>query len=527
MKRLIIFFIIFILFTNFISCGKKQQSGSIVLNDILQLQQAQINSFDPLDAYHAGHIHMVKQIYNTLTDVDLDGKTVHSLAKSWETPDGLNWTFHLRDDVTFISDSCFTDQNEREFIAEDVKYTFERLLDPHSQSLGVSYFENLVGFKEFRNGVNDDLRGIVVQNKNTILFKLKRTNYNLPNLLTLPYTSVVKQSAITFYGKNFKLHPVGTGPFVLKSFKSNEEVIFKKNEDYWEKYKGNTLPFVDKVVIHLATDNNLSLLMFKNQRSDFLELNIPMQRQLKNTNLPFDYKKQVIKWTQLNFYLFNLEKIKDRNIRQGINYAIDRKKLSEVIGDQGVIAKSFFPSIFSELTTANPILNLSHSKAKNLLNEKMTINLVCFEDILSRALADMILKQLTDYNIIVKIEAVTFPVLVDRLTSGNYDIIQLYWGPLYADERHFLNPFITASFPPAGNNFNKYSNPEFDRLVETAPSLPHDQQIEQYLQAQDIILNDMPFLLAYYKNMIRVSNQKFDMPLHPLGYRFYKFARQK
>ena len=58
-------------------------------------------------------------------------------------------------------------------------------------------------------------------------------------------------------------------------------------------------------------------------------------------------------------------------------------------------------------------------------------------------------------------------------------------------------------------------------------ALTLDQQIEQYLKAQNIILNDMPFLLVYYKNMIRVSNQKFEMPLHPLGYRFYKFAKQK
>ncbi|ODS31045.1 MAG: hypothetical protein SCARUB_03851 [Candidatus Scalindua rubra] len=60
-------------------CGKKEKaSEAIVLNDILQLQQAQINSFDPPDAYHAGHIQVVKQIFNTLTDIDLKGRTLCS-----------------------------------------------------------------------------------------------------------------------------------------------------------------------------------------------------------------------------------------------------------------------------------------------------------------------------------------------------------------------------------------------------------------------------------------------------------------
>lgn len=510
----------------FMSCGKKQQPETVVLNDILQLQQAQINSFDPIDAYHAGHIHMVKQIYNTLVDIDLKGNTVPSLAKSWETSDGITWIFHLRDDVFFSADSCFNNESDRQFLAEDVIYTFERLLNNDSKSLGVSYFNNIVGFDKFRNGKSNILEGLTIKDESRIIFQLKKADYNFPNLLTLPYTGIVKRKAVEYYGDNFKLHPVGSGPFQLASFESNQKVSFIKNPSYWELQEGEHLPFVDEIMISLITDDNLSLLMFKNQKSDFLELNLPLQHQLENTNIPFDYKKESLEGTQLNFYLFNMERITDKNIRKGISFAIDREGLQNIIGDQGIVTKSLFPAIFSDLTAPNSILSCSHDKAENMLSKKMSLNLVCFEDILSRAIADYLAKQLKAYDIGVKIEAVTFPVLVDRLMSGNYDIIQLYWGPLYADVRHFLNPFITASFPPAGNNFNKYSNPDFDKLVETAPQLPTDKQVNQYLKAQKIILNDMPFFLAYYKNMIRVSNNKFTIPIHPLGYRFYKYAKQ-
>jgi len=526
MKRLNGLIIISCIVLVFISCGKKQASEAVVLNDILQLQQAQINSFDPVDAYHEAHIHIVKQIYNTLTDVDLKGKTIPSLAKSWETPDGLTWIFHLRDDVLFSADTCFNNESERQFNAEDVQYTFERLLNKKSKSLGVSYLKNIVGFDEFRNGNSNTLAGLSIGDKNTITFQLKKADYNFPNLLTLPYTGIVKRKAVEFYGDEFKMHPVGTGPFQLASFEANQKISFIKNPSYWEKQSGKRLPFINGVTIHLTTDDNLSLLMFKNRKTDFLVLSLPLQRQIENIKTPFEYNKEIIEWANLNFYLFNLERITDKNIRKGINYAINRTGLKGILKEQGNIAQSLYPSLFEELSKPNNILSYSPDSANKLLNKKMKLKLVCFEDILSRGLADYIAKSLNEYSITVEIEAVTFPVLVDRLTTGKYDMIQLYWGIAYADVVHFLNPFITASFPPTGNNFNKYSNPDFDKLVETTPQLPTDKQVNQYLKAQNIILNDMPFLLAYYKNIVRVSNKKFNMPIHPLGYRFYKYAKQ-
>lgn len=527
MKRLFLILTILVALISINGCSKKEKaSEAVILNDIMQLQQAQINSFDPLDAYHAGHIQVVKQIYNTLTDIDLEGKTVPSLAKTWNSDNGDEWVFNLRHGVYFSDDNSFKDRSEQLFNAEDVKYTFERLLNKDSKSLGVSYFTNIVGLDRYRNGESKTIEGIEVKDDYTIIFRLKEKDHNFPNLLTLAYTSIVKKKTIEFYGNESKLNPVGTGPFKVASYESNKQIVFLKNESYWEKQNDKQLPFIDGVTINLTTDDNLALLMFKNQKTDFLELNLPMQRQLENTKIPFEYKKESLGLTQLNFYLFNLEKIKDKDIRKGISYAINREKLQNIIKEQGIVTESFFPSIFGELAKPHPILTYSPERANKLLNKKRTIKLVSFEDILSRALADYIAKELKNYSIEVEIEAVTFPVLVERLTKGEYDIIQLYWGIAYADVNHFLNPFKTASFPPTGNNFNKYSNPDFDRLVDEAPQMQPDKQNEQYLKAQEIILDDMPFFLAYYKNGIRVSNNRFEMPLHPLGYRFYKYANE-
>ena len=527
MKKTNLTFVMIIMMVFLHGCHKKQEkTGDAILNDILHLQQAQINSFDPLDAYHIYHVQLVKQIYNTLTDLDSNGKIVPSLAESWETKDGKEWNLKLREGVYFGEDNCFKMKNERLLIAEDIKYTFERLLSPDSKSLGISYFSNLDGFDEYRNGESKFLSGILVKDDLNVSFILKKADFTFPNLLSLPYSSIVKKRAVDFYGSDFKMDPVGTGPFRLSRFVANQMIELSKNKDYWEMENGRKLPLLEKVNIQLITDDNLAFLNFKNQKIDFLELNIATQQQLEKTRIPFDYKTDSIIWTQLNFYLINLERIKDPNIRLGINYAINREELQKIIRDQGKVTHSLFPSIFKNLSIPNPILSYQPEKAEKLISKKMNLKLVCFEDMLSRAIADLLARNLKNYSIELKIESVTFPVLVDRLIKGDYDVIQLYWGPFYADVGHFLNPFRTESFPPSGNNFNKYSNPDFDDLLNDAPGLPSSQRKENYLKSQEIILNDMPFFLAYYKNLIRVSNKKFTMPLHPLGYRFYKLARE-
>jgi oligopeptide transport system substrate-binding protein len=520
MKNKVIFILLFIIALS--NCNTDKNNEQLVLKDVWKLEQAQINSFDPLDAYHAYHIQLVKQLFNTLTDLDSTGKIIPSLAVSWKTENGKDWIFHLRDDVWFIHDPCFSKKEERKFSAEDVKYTFERLLSPSSKSLGVSYFTNISGVKEYMSGSSASIQGIRLIDNHSISFNLVQPDYNFPNLLSLPYCSIVKEEAIE--KTDSKQHPVGTGPFILEKYLSNQSVSLIKNPEYWEKSGNVSLPVVDQVEIALTTDDNYSFLLFKNQKTDFLELNLPLTKQLESSNLSFNYQKNVIESAQLNFYLFNLEKIQNPEIRKGINYAIDRSKMQKLLGDNGTIIKSLYPKVFKGVSQPAQVLEHNKANAEKLLTKPMVLKLVAFDDILSRSLASQIREDLKPFSIDVEIEAVPFSVLVDRLTSGHYDMIQLYWGMLYADINHFLTPFKTSSFPPAGNNFNKYSNSQFDSIVSMASQKTEDQQSELYKQAETIILEDMPFVLTYYKNVTHLSNKKYILPMNPLLYKYYKNA---
>lgn len=518
MKNKITFIILFVIIFN--NCTEKEHNQEVVLNDIWKLEQTQINSFDPLDAYHSFHIQLVKQLFNTLTDLDSTGQIIPSLAASWESKNGKEWNFYLREDVLFIKDTCFSIKEERKFTADDVKYTFERLLNPASKSLGASYFSNIEGVQEYMNGSSDKILGIKVINNHTVSFSLTKPDYNFPNLLSLPFCSIVKEKAIT--KRDSKQIPIGTGPFILNNYSPNQSISLIKNPEYWENF--NSLPIVDKVEVALVTDDNYSFLLFKNQKTDFLELNHPLVRQLENNHLPFSYKENVIESSQLNFYLFNLSKIQNAEIRREISYAIDRGKMQKLLGNEGTICKSLYPNLFKDICEPTNNLTYQGFKLGKIIKDPMHIKLVVFDDLLSRSMANQVRQDLKSFSIDVEIEAVPFSVLVDRLTTGNYDMIQLYWGMLYADVNHFLTPFKTSSFPPTGNNFNQYSNVHFDSLVDLAQQKPKDQQKYLYKQAEEVILNDMPFVLTYYKNMTILSNNKYTLPMNSLLYKYYKDA---
>src|SRR5436853_4414995 len=109
------------------SCSEKRKTGK---NIFRYNEQTGIASLDPAFAKNQSVMWAVHQLYNTLVEVDLDLNIVPSLAKNWEiSDDRLTYTFHLRTDVFFHDDKVFENGKGRKFIATDVEYSFERIIN--------------------------------------------------------------------------------------------------------------------------------------------------------------------------------------------------------------------------------------------------------------------------------------------------------------------------------------------------------------------------------------------------------------
>lgn len=501
-----------------------------VLRDVLLLTQTQISSFDPMDAFHEGHIQVVKQVYETLTDVDERGECIPLLADRWETSDNRLWRFHLRTDVLFAPALCFTSDRDRQLTAADVVYTFRRLLGPKSKSLGLAYFGHLAGFEEFHSGKTSVLNGVRAVGDDVVEFELAQPDAGFYRAVSLPYTSVVKEKAISSLGEDFPLKPVGTGPFQLIDFKPDQAIMLRRNPDY-RSATGVPAPAVKEVRITLTRDTNAAFATFASGNSDFLVLDLPGLTRLRAEKGIPKVQIESKPTARFQFCLFNLQTVSKAETRRAISAAIDRRALQTVIGELGTIAESVFPpAIFPELAMPRTELTAVASKEAGTAAEPLPkeLRLVCFNDTLSRTIAERLAADLRAHGCNLRIEAATFPVLVERLTRGEYDLVQIYWGPIYAEPAHYLGPFLSSQLPPQGNNFNRYANPAFDASVAEAKATSDPVERQRlFQQAEDTLLKDMPLLPLYFENLVRASNGRFDFPLHPLFYRRYQMAEPK
>ena len=514
-----------------VDASKPVQAHVPVLRDVLFLSQTQISSFDPLDAFHEGHIQIVKQIYETLTDVDAHGDCVPLLASKWETSDNRIWRFHIENNIFFSSAPFFASIDERRLVAKDVVYSFERLLSPESKSLGIAYFKDIVGFDAFHTGRKATLAGVRAISSNIVEFELTKPDAGFYCRVSIPFTSIVKQKAVEQLGDNFKLKPIGTGPFVLEAYDPDQQIILRRNPEFRKGLNEMLMPDVEKVIIRLTRDTNVAFSIFASKASDFLVLDFAGMERLRQEEAPSSWELSSQPTAKFQFYLFNLQTISEPETRKVINAVVNRRAIQRVIGKSGTIAKSIFPeAIFPELSGKSTALTSTAYPHDSHISLKASseLRIVCFNDVLSRAIASRVADDLQKYGYTVRIEATSFPVLVERLMRGEYDLIQIYWGPMYADPVHYLSPFLSSQFPPNGNNFNRYSNSIFDAHIKSAKTATDPElRNEHLLKAEEILLQDMPLLPLYFENLVRVSNKKFSMPMHPLLYRNYNKARPR
>ena len=160
-------------------------------------------------------------IFDRLVDIKVgeDGTTSiePSLAESWDiSPDGLTYTFHLRKGVKF--------HNGNDFTAEDVAYTFHRLLTVEG-GVNSGFVDQVKGSDELLAGTADTLEGLEVVDDYTVKLTLKEPYAAFLACISSPGVSIYDSEATEAAGDQFGLDPagtVGTGPFVFTSWTLND-----------------------------------------------------------------------------------------------------------------------------------------------------------------------------------------------------------------------------------------------------------------------------------------------------------------
>jgi len=499
-----------------VTCGIRNQS----LKKIFHYNESTgIASLDPAFSKNQSTMWPVHQLFNTLVENDGDTKTRGSLAKSWDiSADRLEYIFHLRTDVTFHDNDAFANRKGRKMLASDVEYSFKRILDTKIASHGFYIFNNVV----------DSIEGFKAIDDSTFRLKLIKPYSPILQILKMTYCSIVPIEVVEKYGSDFRSHPCGTGPFQFVAWEEGLALIFKKNENYFEKDSaGNQLPYLDGIKITFNESKATEFLLFRQKQLDFLndidasfkDEILTLKGELRN-----DWKDKVV--LQIHPYLnteyFGFlvdttnELIKNsptrlKKLRQAMNYAIDRRKMILYLRNSlsSPAENGFVPEGMPSFDTSVKGYHYDLEKAKKLLAEAGFTNSTKFPVIklytipIYGEIGSYLAKQFEEAGIPVTVEVVLRSFLFELTSNSKAPFFRGSWIADYADAFNYLSCFYSKN--PAPPNYTRYKNPEFDKLIEQAVAEPNDSlRFILYRQADQLMINDAPLIPLWYDRVIRL-----------------------
>jgi peptide/nickel transport system substrate-binding protein len=436
---------------------------------------------------------VLNHVFDRLIGYDENLDLVPILAERWEaSPDLKSITFYLRQGRFF--------HNGREMVAEDVKYSLERIKDPKTGNPRRSAF--------------DTIEAIEVIDKYTVRLQLKQPDSTLFSTLayTTPIVAIVPREEVEKQGGVMKI-PVGTGPYKFVEWKPDRYVLLERFEQYkpvggpMNGYGGERHAYLDKIKFVPIPEESVAIMALLNKEIDFLA-HVPFKDIEKFRN---EYAKRGIQTDEmagLSWYglFLGCDKpiTKDVKFRQACAYAIDRNVVSQAATRGNAIVNSSFVAM------KNVYYTPAHAKwypkdlekAKQLLKESgyqgQEIPLLTtkrYAAMYDQAVAFQ--AELAAAGVQTKLEVLDWPVLLDRMYSGNYQLIS--FG-------------VSAKPDPALAYMEvKYAGfeeqyPRLKELREKA-GLTLDTGVRKKLfeEAHEVIYQGVPAIICYYQNHYSAS----------------------
>lgn len=415
--------------------------------------------------------HVLEHVYETLVTTDETLAPLPALAEEWTvSDDGLVYTFNLRQGVLF--------HNGREFVADDVRYSFERILDPATASPVVDELASIDTID-----VVDDY---------TVAINLLTADSSFLAKLMGSSISIVPQEVVEENGDLMQVMS-GTGPFRFVKYVPNTNVILERNPDYWD----SPFPYLDGLEILVIPDNTSRTTALVTGTVDIIEY-APVQ------DLPIFEADETLKVegnqnTNIRYMGVNVsrEPFDQLEVRQAMAMAIDRGPVidSAVFG-YGTPTNMLFPeSYWAGVPSEIPPVDIEGAIA--LLDSvglgdgfEAQIQSWAQYPFLSNA-AIVIQEQLRQIGVESEVDLQENAVLLENYFSGNFDL-SVTGTSAYVDP----NDVVQSNFmTDAASNGSGYSNQEVDDLIAAGiATTDQDERAEIYGEIQQILLADLPWI---------------------------------
>ncbi len=487
-----------------------------------------IETLDPVRMSQRGEKMVGVNLYEGLIiydPVSLDPRP--GLAASWKVSDDAQvFSFKLRQDATFHSGRPVT--------AEDVKYAWERNLDPSLKAPSGHLLDPIKGVMEMVQGKAADVAGIEVVNSREIRVTLQQPDAGFLSRLGMPAFWVVDREAVQDAGAQFGKPgnaSAGTGPFKLQEWQKDKLLILKASENYW-----GSKTWLTQVEFHQMSPQE-GLQSFQAGEIDYLD-EVPAAELKKIPQDPV-LAPQMRRTGLLNsyYYQFNFQDPvwgASAALRQALNYAVDRgAMIDRFFNGNGKPLKSLMPTGFRRQNWEPVPYEYDPAKAKQLLAEAgyaegkgLPALELAYNNLEShRLIAQELKQQLGQVGITVKLRPVTWAKYQADLAAGKHQGFRGGWSWEYPDpDDLFYSNFHSAQI--GKTNYSFYRNQWVDDQLEGARrETDPKKRLAYYQQVEKQVTADAPLLWLFaWERVTLVSPQVYNLQVTALDLVSLQFA---
>lgn len=427
--------------------------------------------FDPHTISAVASLRVISLVYNTLVDVDEDLNIIPELATSWEQVDDVTYLFHLRDDVTF--------HNGRQMTAEDVKYSFERILTPDAGMLGnsASYVADI-----------DTVEAI---DDYTVQITLSKMNAPFLANLSSNYCAIVCKEVVE-ENEDLLRADGGTGPYTLGEWVPDNMVSLHKYDGYFVEGEPN----FDTIEYYVMTDSSARLAALRTDSVDIINADTSMLPLVEGDDSinTLSYQSRNYATLCLNT---NLEYFQDVRVRQAISLALNREEIIDMAYNGEAEISGFVPASMGHWAVDvldHPLYQQDIEQAKALLAEagypdgfEVTLIVGLLDSL--RDIGAVVQQQLAEIGITVNVENKENAEYVALWSAHDFEMMACQNGAGHDPSRGVAFFFKTGT----SANIAEYSNERVDELCDLgAGTTDVDQRREYYTEAINIILDECP-----------------------------------
>ena len=449
-------------------------------------------TLDPARIRDIYSLSVSQQIFDGLVRFDQTLTITPALAQFWKASrDGLTWTFMLRKGVKF--------HHGREVTADDVVYSFTRLLDPKVKSGAADLFLSIRGAQEFRDGKAKQVAGLIAVDRHTVQVTLTEALAPFVSVLAVGHAKIVPREMVEQLGENFGSQPIGTGPFKFVRWDRGREIVLEANPDYLD-----GAPRLSRIVYRIFPGGNWDTIFEEFQRGG-----------LEDTPPPtLDYRRVIAEekyiyvrrpMISVRFYGLNtrIKPLDDRRVRQALIHAIDREALiQEVLLGRFTLARGILPPGTQGFNPKLQGYAYNPARARELLAQAgypggrglppiPIWSSVKHEGILREH--EHIKRYLEAVGVRAEFQYLTdWPSFSKMLAEKKLPAFLYAWYADVPDPDNFLSKLFYSQSP---RNFFGYTDPVVDGLLLQARREGNLQRrVELYRKAEEIILEAAPLI---------------------------------